>query len=127
MTCVVVGEGRPYGGAQGLGYFEGISAQSAGATGICMHIVEIPPGVQARPHLHEGHETAIHVLSGRAAMRFGAGLREELEATAGQFVFIPAGMPHMPRNPSPDEPFVAVLARTDPHEQESVVLLGERG
>ena len=31
-------------------------------------------------------------------------------------------MPHLPFNPGP-EPAVAVIARTDPNEQESVVLL----
>jgi uncharacterized RmlC-like cupin family protein len=42
-------------------------------------------------------------------------------------VFIPAGIPHLPRNPSDDEPFVAIVARTDPNEQESVVLVDEAG
>jgi uncharacterized RmlC-like cupin family protein len=32
---------------------------------------------------------------------------------------------HQPYNPSPDQPCVAVIARTDPNEQESVVLLPE--
>jgi uncharacterized RmlC-like cupin family protein len=121
-TCVVIDGGQTYSGAQGLDYFEGISAQSAGARGICMHRLEIPPGGAARPHLHEHHETAIYVLEGRAEMRYGDDLREHLEVRAGQFLFIPAGMPHLPFNPT-DERCVAVLARTDPNEQESVVLL----
>ena len=37
-------------------------------------------------------------------------------------VYIPAGVPHLPANVS-DKPCVAVIARTDPNEQESVVLL----
>jgi len=32
-------------------------------------------------------------------------------------------MPHLPHNPSATEPCVALIARTDPIEQESVVLL----
>jgi uncharacterized RmlC-like cupin family protein len=32
-------------------------------------------------------------------------------------------MPHLPYNPSTTESAVAVIARTDPNEQESVVLL----
>jgi uncharacterized RmlC-like cupin family protein len=126
-TCAVIGGTGTYRGAQGLEYFEGVSAQSAGARGICMHRLQIPPGGAARPHLHEHHETAIYVLAGRATMRYGEGLREELEAGPGQFVFIPAGIPHLPRNPSEDEPFVAIVARTDPNEQESVVLLDDAG
>ena len=125
-TCVVIDGDKTYSGAQGLDYFEGISAQSAGARGICMHRLEIPPGGAARPHLHADHETAIYVLEGRAAMRYGDQLREHLEVRAGQFLFIPAGMPHLPFNPT-DQPCVAILARTDPNEQESVVLLDDDG
>jgi len=127
-SCVVVGgEGGTYSGAQGFDYFEGISAESAGARGLCMHRLEIPPGGGARPHLHEHHETAIYVLEGRAEMRYGDGLREHLEVRAGEFLFIPAGTPHQPWNPSDSERCTAVLARTDPNEQESVVLLDEHG
>jgi uncharacterized RmlC-like cupin family protein len=122
-TCRVVRPHDTYAGAQGFDYFEGISAQSTGSRGICMHLLEIPPGGAARPHLHENHETAIYVLSGRAEMRYGEGLREHLEVGAGEFLYIPAGMPHLPSNSSADEPCTAVLARTDPNEQESVVLL----
>ena len=35
-------------------------------------------------------------------------------------------MPHQPYNPT-DEPCRAVIARTDPNEQESVVLLDAQG
>jgi uncharacterized RmlC-like cupin family protein len=127
LTCVVVDSDATYSGAQGFSYFEGISAQTAGARGLCLHRLEIPPGAGAHPHLHEHHETAIYVLEGRAGMRYGDGLREQLDVRAGQFLFIPAGMPHQPFNPSDHETCVAVLARTDPNEQESVVLLDEHG
>ena len=122
--CVVVRGGKPFSGRQGLDYFEGISAESAGSTGICMHRLELPPGTTARPHLHEHHETAILMLSGTARMRYGEDLAEELEVTAGDFLYIPLGIPHQPFNAS-DEKATAVLARTDPNEQESVVLLDE--
>ncbi len=39
-------------------------------------------------------------------------------------MYIPAGVPHLPANIS-DAPCSAVIARTDPNEQESVVLLPE--
>ena len=60
-------------------------------------------------------------------MRYGESLGGQLEVRAGQFLFIPAGMPHLPFNPSDREPCVAILARTDPSEQESVVLLDPNG
>ena len=122
-TCAVVPVGDTFEGRQGLSYFAGIAAETVGAKGICMHMVTFPPGARAKAHLHRDHETAIYVLSGEAEMWYGEGLREKLTARAGEFVYIPAGMPHLPANASQTEPMVGVLARTDPNEQESVVLL----
>ncbi len=124
-TCTIIHSQDSYEGKQGLTYFSGISAESAGSMGICMHMLTIPPGGRAHAHLHENHETAIYVLSGEAEMWYGEGLREYAVVKAGDYVYIPAGMPHLPGNPSETEPCLAVIARTDPNEQESVVLLPE--
>ncbi len=123
-TCRVVKPGAAYGGRQGLSYFEGIAAETVGSKGICMHLLTIPPGARAKAHLHESHETAIYVLSGWAVTYFGERLEESAELHAGEMMYIPAGMPHLPANIS-DAPCSAVIARTDPNEQESVVLLPE--
>jgi uncharacterized RmlC-like cupin family protein len=122
--CKIIRQAGAIRGKQGLDYFEGISAESAGAVGLCMHLVEIPPGASAKPHYHERHETAIYVLEGRAEMRHGARLERVDSMAAGDFVYIPAGVPHQPYNPT-DKPVRAVVARTDPKQQESVVLLPE--
>jgi hypothetical protein len=53
------------------------------------------------------------------------GLSQELEVATVDFLYIPAGMPHQPFNAG-DEACRAVIARTDPNEQESVVLLTRR-
>ena len=90
-----------------------------------MHLQTIPPGGRARAHLHANHETAIYVLSGTAEMWYGEVLQQHLTGRAGDFLYIPAGTPHLPANCSPTEPCIAVIARTDPNEQESVVLLPE--
>ena len=120
-ACMVISPEETFRGKQDLDYFAGISAQSAGATGLCMHLVTIPPGARAKPHYHERHETAIYVLSGEAGMWYGEGLRQHLTARAGQLLYIPANTPHLPYNLSDTEPCTGVLARTDPNEQESVV------
>ena len=65
------------------------------------------------------------MISGRAEMWWGDQLSQHEQLAAGDFVYIPAGVPHLPANPSPTEPAMAVVARTDPNEQESVVLLPE--
>jgi len=121
-ACVVLSADESFRGKQGFDYVGAISAQSVGATGICMHRLTIPPGGRAKPHLHAHHETVIYVLSGEAGMWHGRDLRQHLISRAGQFVYIPANVPHLPYNRSMTEPCVAVLARTDPNEQESVVL-----
>ena len=107
---------------QQLPNFEGISAHTAGATGLCMHLVIIPPGGQAVPHIHQGYETAIYIVKGRAETRYGDGLKQSSFNQAGDFIFIPADVPHQPVNLSDTEEEVAVVARNDPNEQESVVL-----
>jgi uncharacterized RmlC-like cupin family protein len=121
-TCTVVHGNQPFEGKQGLSYFSGVSAETAGSRGLCMHLVTIPPGGRANAHLHEDHETVIYVLSGKAVMSYGQQLEHRLEASAGDFLYIPAGTPHLPANASDTEPCISVLARTDPKEQESVVL-----
>ena len=123
-TCRLVRAGRAFDGKQGFRYFEGIAQETVGSTHICMHFLTIPPGGRAKAHKHEHHETAIYVLEGKARMWFGPKLEEMMEAKAGDMVYIPADMPHLPENPY-EERARAVVARTDPHEQESVVLLPE--
>jgi uncharacterized RmlC-like cupin family protein len=122
-TCVVISEAGSYRGKQGLQYFSGISAESAGSRALCLHTVTIAPGARARPHLHRHHESAVYVLSGEAGMWFGEGLREHVWLRPGDFLYIPANVPHLPYNPSDSVPCVGVIARTDPNEQESVTLV----
>ena len=123
LTCKVVSSQTNFQGKQGLLYGGAISAESVGAKGICMHLVNIPPSARAKAHLHENHETSIYVLSGEVGMWFGKNLEQHLTVKAGDFLYIPAGMPHLPYNLSDSLPAQGVLARTDPNEQESVVLL----
>ena len=120
--CRLIRGGAGFRGKQGLDYFSGVSAESTGTKAICMHLLEMPPGASAKPHYHEAHETAIFVLEGAAEMRHGPKLEHVMRTEAGDFVYIPAGVPHQPYNPT-DKPVRAVIARTDPNEQESVVLL----
>lgn len=124
-VATLVRSERTYEGKQGLTYTEGVFAENTGARHLCMHLLRIPPGGRASAHLHAGHETAIYLISGTATVFHGPGLRSRDEMRAGDFLYIPANVPHLPVNPSPTETAVAVLARTDPNEQESVHLLPE--
>ena len=125
LDCVVLKAGTPFVGKQGLTYSPAISAETVGARGIHLQMVTLPPGAVAKAHLHENHETAIYILSGDSAMHYGEGLGQHLFARAGDYLYIPANMPHRPYNVSETEPCLALIARTDPNEQESVKLLPE--
>lgn len=105
---------------QQLPYFIGISEKTVGAQGLSMHIVVIPPGARAVPHKHIGYETGIYVLSGRVCTRWGESLEHEVVSEAGDFLFVPPGVPHEAVNLSATEPARAVVARNDPAEQDKV-------
>ncbi|WP_111428617.1 cupin domain-containing protein [Rhodobacteraceae bacterium DSL-40] len=124
LDCRVFRANETYAGKQGFSYFSGISAESAGAGGICMHLLRLKPGDRAKAHMHAAHETAIYMLTGETEMYYGPRLERHLVLRAGEMLYIPAGMPHLPMNRSAAEA-EAVIARTDPNEQESVVLLPE--
>jgi uncharacterized RmlC-like cupin family protein len=106
---------------QRLPYFVGVSGETAGARGLSMHMVVIPPGARAEPHAHRGHETAIYVLEGRVETRWGDGLANSVVSEAGDFLFIPPGVPHEAINLSAETPARAIVARNDPAEQDNVV------
>jgi uncharacterized RmlC-like cupin family protein len=86
-----------------------------------MHLVVIPAGARAEPHIHVGHETGIYVLEGTVCTRWGERLQNEVISRAGEFLFIPPGVPHEAINLSDTEPARAVIARNDPAEQDRVV------
>jgi uncharacterized RmlC-like cupin family protein len=105
---------------QRLPYFIGISGQTVGSTALSMHLVVIPPGARATPHIHVGYETGIYVLEGRVCTRWGLDLEHEVVSKAGDFLFVPPGVPHEAINLSATEPARAVVARNHPAEQDLV-------
>ena len=105
---------------QGLPYFLGVSSHTAASQGLSMHMVVIPPGGRSAPHSHRTYETAIYVLEGRVETRYGEGLAQTVVSEAGDFLFIPPGVPHEAINLSATEPARAIVARNDPAEQENV-------
>ncbi len=105
---------------QRLPYFVGISGATVGASGLSMHLVVIPPGARAEPHIHVGYETGIYVLEGRVLTRWGPALEHEVVSEAGDFLFVPPGVPHQAVNLSATLPARAVVARNHPAEQDLV-------
>ena len=119
----VVRAGDAYQGKQGPNYTPGVSAESVGSQAIWLGSVTLPPwGGRTRAHLHANHETALYLVSGdEVELWTGEQLEHRNVAHPGNYVYIPAGVPHVAVNRS-ETPAVFVAARTDPNEQESVVL-----
>ena len=108
---------------QHLPYYVGISETTAGAKNISMNLIVIPAGA-AEPHLHKGYESAIYLLKGRVATRYGHKLEKSIICEEGDFILIKPDVPHQPINLSVTEPALAIIARNDPDEQKSVIHYG---
>jgi len=121
--CVLIRPGEGAEGTTGVTYAAGVSGSTTGARGLCLELATLTPGARGRAHLHAEHESAAYVLEGELLLWFGEQLEEKLVARAGDFLYILAGVPHLPANASATEPAVAVPARTDANEQESAIAL----
>ena len=77
------------------------------------------PGMTSAVHHHGDQETVVFVLSGQSKVRWGSRLEQEGDLEAGDFLFIPAYLPHQEINPSADQSVVWVVMRS---AQEAVVV-----
>ena len=123
-TCKVVPSGASYLGRQGFTYLTGLTGATAGARGLCMNALMLPDGARAKTHLHRGIETAVYVIDGEAEMYYGERLEHLLRAKAGEYVYVPAGVPHLVLNRS-GAPCRALVAHSAADDQEGIVLLPE--
>ena len=105
---------------QRLPYFIGISGDTAGASGLSMHLVVIAPGARSEPHLHLEHEAAIYLLEGRVQTFYGPGLTESVISEAGDFLYIPPNVPHVAVNLSSTDAARAIVSRNVAAEQDKI-------
>lgn len=122
--CILVRSGDAYVGQQNLTYIAGLTGATAGSRGISMVVATLPPGARAKAHLHHDIETAVYVIDGEASTFFGPTLSEVVVAGAGDYVYIPADMPHLVINHT-DAPCQALVAHTAPDDQAGIVMLPE--
>jgi len=123
--CVLRGA-EPYRSAQGTIYAPGISAETVGATSLFLGMVTLPPGERTGAHVHERHESAFYLLSGdEVELWTGERLEHRGVARPGDYLFVPAGVPHVAVNRSATRPAVFVGVRNEATAQESVVMRPE--
>jgi len=92
----------------------GVSADTCGAAGIWMGEFTNEPGFRSAAHHHGDVESAIYVLDGTIQIRWGDRLEHRAEASAGDFIFVPAHLVHQEINMSTTRRVVAILARGGP-------------
>ena len=121
----VVHGSQPYRSRQGSLYTPAISAETVGAQRLFFGIVTIPAGERTKAHVHEFHESAFYVLSGEnIELWSGDELQHRELARAGDYLYIPANVPHVAVNRGTKDA-VFVGARNEATAQESVVMRPE--
>jgi uncharacterized RmlC-like cupin family protein len=82
------------------------------ASAIWGGLFEVAPGSRTGIHHHGEQETIAYVLSGTCEIRWGERGEFAARAKAGDFIHVPAFLPHMEINPSEQEPFRWVVVRS---------------
>jgi uncharacterized RmlC-like cupin family protein len=77
-------------------------------------LFEVEPGARTGIHHHGEQETIAFVLSGRCEIRWGEKGEFRGQARAGDFIHVPAFLPHMEINPSRLLSFRWVVVRSTP-------------
>jgi len=77
-------------------------------------IFEVEPGARTGVHHHGSQETVAYVLSGTCEVRWGEKGEFTAQAQAGDFIHVPAYLPHMEINPSKTHAFRWVVVRSTP-------------
>jgi len=122
----VVRGAESYRSQQGSVYAPGISAETVGSKVLFLGMVTLPPEGRTKAHIHEHHESAFYLLGGEEVELWtGADLEHREVAHPGDYLFIPANVPHVAVNRSMTTPAVFVGVRNEPTAQESVVMLSE--
>jgi uncharacterized RmlC-like cupin family protein len=89
-----------------------VSPQRGIATALWGGLFEVEPGARTGIHHHGEQQTIAYVLSGICEVRWGAKGEYSASAKAGDFIHVPAFLPHMEINPSKLEPFCWVVVRS---------------
>ncbi|MBZ9793998.1 cupin domain-containing protein [Rhizobium sp. 3T7] len=124
-TAKIVRGSEGYVAEQGSVYRSGVSAESVGSNMLWLGMISLPAGRRTRAHRHQGHETALLMTAGKEIEIWSGGELERCEKVRpGDYLFIPAGVPHVAVNRS-TENAEFLGARNDPAANESVVLMPE--
>jgi uncharacterized RmlC-like cupin family protein len=92
---------------------EAISGSSVGSQALWMGQTHVAPDTRSAKHHHGESETGIYVASGHPVFVFLDGDTERrLEASPGDYIYVPPWVPHREENPDPNDEAVVILGRT---------------
>ena len=107
--------------------FDGVTAQTPGSqrwaalapdlgvkTGLWGGLFIVEPASKTAIHHHAEQETVAYVLKGECYVRWGEHGEFSTVARPGDFIHVPAWLPHMEINQSQDHPFEWVVVRSTP-------------
>ena len=101
----------------GMRRYAAISGGLTGSRRLWMGGNTVRPGEASDDHHHGEADSGIYVVSGHPRFTFLAdGVETSIDAGPGDFIYVPAYVPHREENPSGDEDAVVVLARSTPEE-----------
>ena len=104
----------------GMSRYEAISGRRTGSEKIWLGRTHVAAAVSSADHHHGESETGIYVVSGHPVFVFADGDEERrIEASPGDFVFVPPFTAHREENPALGEEAVVVIARST---QEAIVV-----
>ena len=106
----------------GMARTAAISGDLVGAQSLWMGRTSLPAGLNSGDHHHGDSETGIYVVSGHPVFVFRDPDSAELirlEASPGDYIWVPPHARHREENPSPEAEAVVVIARST---QEAIVV-----
>jgi len=108
----------------GMKRLEAVSGKTVGASGLWMGETHVPASTASANHHHGASETAIYVVSGTPSFVFldvegDEAVETVINASPGDYIFVPPYVPHREENLDPDTEAVVVIARTT---QEAIVV-----
>jgi uncharacterized RmlC-like cupin family protein len=77
-------------------------------------IFVVEPSAKTGIHHHGEQDTVVYVLEGEACVRWGDSGEHWATVGAGDFLHVPAWLPHQELNPSQEHPFRWVVVRGTP-------------
>lgn len=102
---------------EGMQRFAAISGTLTGSQKLWMGGNTVRPGESSDDHHHGEADSGIYIVSGNPRFWFLVdGVETSIDAVPGDFVYVPAWVPHREENPSTTEDAIVVLARSTPEE-----------